>query len=76
MFNKNSFIVFFFFVAIVFFLLYQELKIPEGVIPQGGQTDTSAQLVFWGGILAFATAVVGLLQKIIELIIEVKKISD
>lgn len=73
MFKKNSFIIFFFVVAIVLFLLYQELKTPEGIIPQGGQTDMNAQLVFWGGILAFVTAFVGLLQKIIELIIEIKK---
>lgn len=69
-------IIFFFIVAIILFFLYQEWKVPDGVIPQGKQENMNAQFVFWGGVLAFSTAVIGLIQKVIELILVLRKSND
>lgn len=73
MLKKTSIILLLLLSAVFLFLLYQKLDIPKGVTPQGELSNTNALLAFWGSIIAFSASIIGLLQKIIELIIEVKR---
>lgn len=76
MLKRTSIIIFLFVIAVALFLLYQKLSIPEGLTPLSGQEHTNAKLVFWASIIAFSTSVIGLFQKIIELILKVKQKND
>lgn len=59
-------IAFFFVLAIVLYFVYQWLKVPEGVTPMNGSSETVAWLVFGTSLVSLLTATLGLIQKIVE----------
>lgn len=67
MLKKTPVIIFFFVLSLIAFLLYQQVKVPESVIPQSNQAETIAWLSFGTSIVALLTAIVGLIEKIISL---------
>lgn len=53
--------------SIVTYYLYQTWKIPEGVIPKGDNTETLAWLALGTSIVSLLAAIVGLIEKILDL---------
>lgn len=72
MLKKTSVIIFFLVLSIALFLIYQQFKIPNGVTPQSSSQETIEWLSFWGGIAGLVTAVLGILEKVFDLIIKLK----
>lgn len=65
---KKPLVIFFFVVlALIAFLVYMQVKIPDGVIPQSdAQVETIAWLSLWTAIISLLTSIIGLFQNIIE----------
>lgn len=67
MLKKKSTIIFFIVLAIISALVYQNVKIPDGVTPQSeSQLETIAWLSLWTAIISLITSIVGLIQNILE----------
>ena len=64
---KNTSIIFFLLLSIVLYFVYDWLKIPEGIAPKGDSTVMVATLALITSIVTLLTAIVGLIQKLIEL---------
>lgn len=64
MLKKNLVIVFFMLIALIFFLVYQQIKIPEGVTPLSDKTEVSAWLSLATSVIALIAATIGLIEKI------------
>ena len=67
MLKKTPAIIFFLVLAIVLYVVYQSLRLPDGVTPQSSSSD---ELIAWltigAAIISFLTAIVGLIEKIID----------
>lgn len=66
MLKKNSIIIFLIVLALVAFLIYQQVKIPDGVTPQSDQTEIIAWLSLSTAIISLVTALIGLIQNILD----------
>jgi len=64
---KNTSILFFLLLAIVLYFVYDWLKIPEGIAPKSGSKVMEATLALITSIVMLLAAIVGLIQKLIEL---------
>jgi len=64
MLKKNSVIIFLLLLALIAFLVYQQIKIPRGVTPLGDQTEILAWLSLATSIISLITALIGLIEKI------------
>ena len=48
--------------ALVSFIVYQQVKTPDGVTPMSDQLETIAWLSLWTAIISLLTSIVGLIQ--------------
>ena len=53
--------------AVLGFWLFREFRLPPGIEPKGDKSETIAWLGVIGGVISLLTAVVGLVQKTVEL---------
>lgn len=72
MLKKTPVIIFFLVLAFIAFIIYQQVKIPDGVTPLSDSQETIQWLSFWGGVAGLVTAALGVIEKIIELVIKLK----
>ena len=66
MLKKTSVIIFFLLLSTVLYFVYQWIKVPDEVTPMSGGAETVAWLAFGTSIISLITAIVGLVQKLVE----------
>lgn len=68
MLKKTSVLVFLIILTLIFFAIYQQVKIPSGVTPQSENAETIASLALWASIISLITAIISFIQKILEIL--------
>lgn len=67
MLKKTPTIIFFLVLAIVLYVVYQSVRLPDGVKPQSSSSD---ELIAWltlgAAIISLVASIIGLIEKIIE----------
>ena len=66
MLKKTPVIIFFMVLALIAFIVYQQVKTPDGVTPMSDQLETIARLTLWTAIISLLTSIVGLIQSTLE----------
>lgn len=73
---KTSSILFFLFLAIILYFVYDWLTIPAGVSPKGNSSEMVATISLVSAVVLLLTAIVGLIQKLIELQISQNNLNN
>jgi fumarate reductase subunit D len=55
-----------FILSLILFYLYNLYKIPEGLTPQGDDTQTLAWISFATAVVSMVTALIGLIKQVVE----------
>lgn len=67
MLKKTPVIISLLVLSLVAFLVYQQVKTPDGVVAMSEQAETTALISLWASIISLIVALMGLVERIISL---------